>query len=894
MDLLVTTVSAQLQEARLNEQSELALVRYDDGVVVADSIDSYLELEVDSILIADTGLVDEVSFNTLKSNLDFTGEWTREGLRQMLAENVVVDEAGNLLTGHPLPIPPKEYDPSYRPEFIVLHAISEAVFNPAEEIDVAIDDDVRRIILSSVGLGLLGMALVLAIVWCVSRMLTQPLLWMESVAWRIVNHTDKRAFDVFRESNEDELAATLTCTPKTEISMLVSEFRTMIQGFSGEGASKVAESSLYEIANAFTWQSDFQQLYAATVSDSRRSFKSNSVSTETTEETSEPSADVPRTRLRPIVSANDKAVGPSSSIVPAPPKKNKGRNLITLKGEGGSAANSQLEHKVGEERILTHRSSLFWWILALIVIPSLLTMTAICTVVSVHIFDIVPSWVGAAGDKSYQVEVEALQTVASLKAALMRTRMVEPVRDLHLYTRLAGWLLFGGVTRSDSFTVATAFSEECKTRLPDGSCSYLDPEFTDVCDCEWEDARAGTCTDYPGTDPRALQRRFFACQARDADNETGNRVSATSFPALDYSPETTLWWATTSALPGAWKGRNASGYETTYDRVRVASAMAIVDMPIYNYARKLDRPNQNIGTFVAFDADGMLTGFDGCGRLGSDLAFFASSEVNRAAEIAPELCPIGKYGFDSRCRDWYATGKARSLDWGEAVHFTAPYLFAGSGGEVAASATSAIVNPITGEYAGQTLYDFFPAAVRSSLEGVDAPLSFVITPQGDVTGGDTLVGPNKTTGWFSSPIGDLVFLNEDARNRAIFERDILPDMKSGKAGTTYFTRLKKEGTEEKLTLVYEPVHIRTLESVSPADFSRGVSMSAKTIYSIGIAFVEKELRMPIEEQEDSVYADLEKIAIAYLCLVIFFSLLLIVFSYRVSTKRRIVHPTPTS
>jgi hypothetical protein len=764
---------------------------------------------------------------------------------------------------------------------MVVHAVSEEVFSLSRKIDDSIDDDVTEMIRKSVLFGVLGMVLVLAIVWCVSRILTQPLLWMESVAWRIVNHADKRAEDVFHVSNADEMTSTVKCTPTSEISELVSEFQKLITGFSGSGASKVAESTMHEIPNEFTWQSDFQKLYSQ-VSATKRSFKSSSVSTETTEEdSSEYSSELPKTSLPRIIAGTQDKEITSTAIVPAPPKRNKGQNLVPL-----TSKKIGQHDNLDNENIRAHRSSLFWWILILIVIPSLVTIAAICTVVTTNIFSIVPSWVETAGDASYELELDSLASTTVLKASLIRTLMMEPIRDLYLVTRISGWLHFGGISRSESFTSLDAPVEICKSTPVNESCFDSYPDLVVPCDCEWDDVRPTTCTAYADTDTRFLQQGFYLSQARDFDPVTGNRSASTSFPLLDYSAATTSWWNNTSEMPGAYKGANASGYETSYDRIRVSSAMAVADMPVYNYAAKLGRDNADLGTYTAFDADGLFTGFSGCDNGRSFGSLFVSSEENRASEIAPELCPIGKYGFDPRCRDWYATGKNRSLGLGKAVHITPPYVFALTGAndraQVAASATSPVVNPGTGEYVGQVLMDYSPSSIRQSLERLSAPLSIVITPEEDATGGDTLIGPNKTEGWKSSPIGDLIFLEEDSRNKAVFERDVLTKMKNGEADISYFARLKSDGNVENLTLSFEPVDIRIVEPLAPDDFSRGAAVSRLLVYSVGIACLEEAMRKPFQEKEDGVYADLERIATAYICCVVFLSLMLLIFTYRVS------------
>ena len=82
-------------------------------------------------------------------------------------------------------------------------------------------------------------------------------------------------------------------------------------------------------------------------------------------------------------------------------------------------------------------------------------------------------------------------------------------------------------------------------------------------------------------------------------------------------------------------------------------------------------------------------------------SFWQSSEANGAAQMRPELCPIGKYGFDSRCRGWYHTGKKRALAGNGTLHITAPYVFAG-GEKITGQSTSSPVMQGT-KHIGQTI-----------------------------------------------------------------------------------------------------------------------------------------------------------------------------------------------
>ena len=58
-------------------------------------------------------------------------------------------------------------------------------------------------------------------------------------------------------------------------------------------------------------------------------------------------------------------------------------------------------------------------------------------------------------------------------------------------------------------------------------------------------------------------------------------------------------------MPGSDKRASASGYGSTYDRVRVLSALSTVHFPLYNYFPGVDE-KVHLGAYVGLDADGMV------------------------------------------------------------------------------------------------------------------------------------------------------------------------------------------------------------------------------------------------------------------------------------------------
>lgn len=199
----------------------------------------------------------------------------------------------------------------------------------------------------------------------------------------------------------------------------------------------------------------------------------------------------------------------------------------------------------------------------------------------------------------------------------------EAIRDLHLMTRVAGWLYFGGIERSEAFTAMETASEECKV-YPQETCPFYNSDRA-PCPCDWDGVLfSDTCTDFNKTVSRSLQKIFWGLQSSDADPLTGKRTDSQSYfsDGVGNTPATTQWSYDPSLLPGAEKGRQASGFATSYDRLRVGSAMAIAKLPIYNYARNMGRRNHIIGVYMGMQEDGLFTGFNGCQYSHADFSFW--------------------------------------------------------------------------------------------------------------------------------------------------------------------------------------------------------------------------------------------------------------------------------
>ena len=203
--------------------------------------------------IYNTDFIDEENYFKLRNSFNFSEPWTPEELHDALENKSYIrcSVTGGIVSAFPLPFPPESYNPLYRPKLLILHSVSNDVFSAVDAMDDKITRDFVGIAMSSVLVGLVGILIMFGILWFVSRMLTRPLLWIENVAWSIVNRTDERANESLRVTQDDENHATMNCSSGTEISQLVkgeydSNSRVGV-------ANPVGQLTLFSFPNPRVW-----------------------------------------------------------------------------------------------------------------------------------------------------------------------------------------------------------------------------------------------------------------------------------------------------------------------------------------------------------------------------------------------------------------------------------------------------------------------------------------------------------------------------------------------------------------------------------------------------------------------------------------------------------------
>ena len=611
-DISVDQFKHILEDVKLTNSTKIALVRWnEEGTVVAST--GWGNNFVPGNVVNVTNL-DGISLESFQAKKDlFQTSWQNEDFDSTQFRSSL-SFGGHYFAGFPVPVPPKEYDPAYRPEFmLILSVTKDEVLGTVDRLDDEIDSRVENLILWSLVGGFLGIVFVLLIIHFVSIYLTQPMNWMNSVGDGIVrSYGEQGPIIPPSESSWWRYA------PKTEITALVVEFQSMIEKFSGSGTAKLHRQREMEIQNPFDLISNFTTLY-----ESRNA-----------------------TRLKynyddPAASGFHDSTNDSKFTMGMPWRKHWGPNIHCVteeekEEEEVSTSSGSLRRLTGEQDKRVVKSRLFWWIFGSIAIPLLATMLAIAAYVAYRISQSMPD-VSHEVERAYiDLEVGSLDSIVRIRAAYAAEVVSSYIRDLHVYYRIMGWLLFGALERSDSFTSMTSLTEQCKDQ-EEGKCNY-DPNLA-VCDCKWKDRWGYACQHYDH-DTREYQNMWFINNVEDA-MPNGDRLN-TSFPKVGDDPTTTAWIGSAEDAAGASKGVNASGYDTTYERLRIQSAASMIAIPLLNYVHGTSLVGST-GVYSAFERDGSLMGYSGCEHYHTNAAFFFSDEES-VHKNSTHLCPYGKYG----------------------------------------------------------------------------------------------------------------------------------------------------------------------------------------------------------------------------------------------------------
>ena len=474
------------------------------------------------------------------------------------------------------------------------------------------------------------------------------------------------------------------------------------------------------------------------------------------------------------------------------------------------------------------RSPLFWSVLLWIVIPLFAAIVAIMIMVGIQINETFPQWINEANETSFDLELEHLKSTTDLIKKHTEQLFVEPLHDLYTIHRIAGWLLFGAVDQSDSVTdVEMELTEECKSYDDLSQCPFFLNETRSPCPCGWNDPwKVRACTEedelFLTTNPRYIQKLWYLNQ----------KPRTKVFPEVNFSPNSTLWYTDPNEMEGSDFGFNATGPSTTYSRFRVTASMSSIIFPVYNYgieSRADGYSESSMSGYISFDADGSYSGFSGCNYDAAGYAKFYANDANMAYTIT-DNCQKGEYGYDPRCRGWYDNSKQHYLKTGNLAYITPPYRHA-TVERIGVTAVSALRDPTSGEFLGNTLVDFETAAISKVVDKSKFEHYAVILPNTTKNVIASSEFPDITT-----PKSLLeVLAPNDPEGTPNHDRivEIIQDMENEGSGSGCdLYRTDEETGSQTFCYVYEPLFHRQLQPVQSDDFTRGAVPSTEFLYSI--------------------------------------------------------------
>ena len=568
-DFSLADIQQLLDEVRIGDLGVLTLVRNDEyGTVVTSPYFDY-DTATDTTTIDDPALqtgVDQNMFAEMKNVLDFSTQWDpQEAL--MAFQNAIFQTEENYVTLYPIPPIPETYDPNYMPEFYAVFTFSktESIAMINQQLDQEIDEQVWDIIQLVIIIGVSGIVIMLILVLATASWFVRPLKWMNRVGEKMLgNFGEVSADDSGINISDDKMKL---CTPKTELNTLLEEFKKMVARFSGEGAAKRMQMNDTERFNVFEFSQEYASLYKSRQDEDFEFKYPSTVSNVSTRDAVEYCYHGPNTRDNDIF---------SESSVSEPTKITK-QNV--------------------------YKSPFFYWLSGLMVTPLLITTIVISVVVLSEISQGLPTLTETIEVEYINIRESFRTSATGLMAVQVSSVMSKAARDTHMLTRFANWLYFGGMGMSDSFTNAMEGAEECKTSQDPLQCEW---RKNLPCDCAWNDfftrEKNAACTSFLPGESRAQQIPYFEAQSQDTD-DSGSRDS-TSYPDVAASPNATSWWDNIDSLPQVESA--TTNYDSSYDRVKVLSALSTVLIPLYNYDTSDNKP---LAAYIGFEADGMMAGY---------------------------------------------------------------------------------------------------------------------------------------------------------------------------------------------------------------------------------------------------------------------------------------------
>ena len=440
----LSLMEESLKGYTVTDNSEVSLVRFDSsGTIVASTaaIASAGQTDNDVYTIDELNVgLSKEAYQELFQLVDYESadSWEPNSVRTLYQDFSIPSADGFLVTASPIPRIPNYYDPAYRPNFFVISSIfEEDIFKGVDDLNQAVDANVRGILWFSLAAGVIGLLVSTGVIVLMANALASPLNYINAAADDIVksfgmkSFSDVSAEDVGKDDNADSKGTvtpkdanfdrTKLWTPKTELNDVLKEFNKLVASFSGSLLARSEKVREVEISNRGDFVPSFAGLYS---SRSNPTFKYN--------------------LEKPVSRMNSGDDNVEDGSLTDPGFINLGSNLNEIAGSVSSRSFYGLGQKRGD------RSRLFLWTVALIATPLLLTTATISAVVILKTQTEFGKSVDEAESHLTDVRRGVLSVHAALRAELVASLVDVSIRDTYLLTRYFGWLFFGGIERADA------------------------------------------------------------------------------------------------------------------------------------------------------------------------------------------------------------------------------------------------------------------------------------------------------------------------------------------------------------------------------------------------------------------------------------------------------------
>ena len=607
----------------------LALARWDDTATVSTQIPSGFLQRLNAtkpVPVQDLPPIGVSRALMEEMKLEYLTEYQQTG-------NITEKTAfynGRYVSIYPTP-PPMKTEAVWRPQFFTVFTaeLNYRDFH-VEALEAELNPRTRNLIRNIVVASSVAVILILAIIYFVSLCLTLPLEWMDNAGKQILQSAGSTSFQPSEETSEGKLDLSkkpwwYKLSPRTEITKLVEHFHRMVEQFSGQGTAKLFKQQLLEVKNPFDLADNFEDVYNRRQEPGFTHTYNENVA------------------FSPL--------GGSSRIHSSYTfrrRKHEGPNIHNLDDTDSVdhfAVDTSFRRRRGYDGLLVNqrfghcRSRLFWWIVGCIAVPLLCAIGAISTYVLYSVSDEFPALVDLSADVLIEMERAYLIGVSRLRALLVADIVDSALRDLHVFNRIAGWLISGAIAIPNNTLVDMSMAADlCKNYSNDIESCPVYKQMAQTCDCDWEDPWGRGCRDIPYSD-RLNQLLSFEALSEDADRN-GLRNS-TSYPNVATSPETTEFWSNFESMPGF--NESTTRTNQLFDWARLASALSVVQVPLYNYPLKGEYPMQRVwGSYLALEEVGSLSGYAGCnlGHANYSSVHYGQNTMTKDTR----LCPEGKYG----------------------------------------------------------------------------------------------------------------------------------------------------------------------------------------------------------------------------------------------------------